>query len=402
MAQNVHISKLTLTDFRNYTRLSWRPGPGLTILTGPNGAGKTNVLEAVSLLAPGRGLRAAPLGRLAYQPPGGEGLRGGWGVAAELTVESPHGQEAITLATAVEEGQRRRQFRLDGEAVRSQADVADWFACVWQTPAMDRLCSEGAGGRRRFLDRLVVAHQPGHAREMAAHEQALAGRNRLLAAPPGTWDHDWLDALEASLSRHAVAATAARLAFLEAMAALPAPPSPPSSTRHAFPRSLLELSCPLAERLASMPALEVEEWMKATLRQNRQEDALRGYCGFGAHKAHFTLRDATTGRLGGEASSGQQKTMVLGTLLDHARLMAQVGPVRPVLLLDEPLLHLDALHREALMERLLEAGATALLTGTDRSTFAPLEGQAAFWGVETGAEGSPTLQRLPSLPTLGA
>jgi DNA replication and repair protein RecF len=356
----LQIERLTLTAFRNYTHLVWRPETGVTVFTGANGAGKTNLMEAVSLLAPGRGLRGAPGAMLAQN---GASL---WGVAARIR----RGDDLHEIGTGADPaGGLRRIFRLNGQGIRSQAEIARLVACVWATPQMDRLFTEGASGRRRFLDRLAIALSPGHARETAAHDRALAQRNKLLA---DRYQEDaWLRASEDSIARHAVAVTAARMALVEDMNACePAHPD--------FPRTTLALDCAIAAMLADMPALAVEEHLRARLAQDRESDAARGSSGIGAHRTDFVLHDHETGRPAALSSSGQQKAMLLGTVLAHARLVERLMGTAPILLLDEPLVHLDERRREALLATLSAATSTVLLSGTDGAPFDSLIGKAAF------------------------
>jgi DNA replication and repair protein RecF len=237
---------------------------------------------------------------------------------------------------------------------------------------MDRLFTESASGRRRFLDRLVVALEPAHAREVAAFEAASAQRNRLLAEPRP--DPDWLAGLEDSMSRHAVAATAARLALISRLnAALQGGVAAP------FPAVGLALDCAIGARLERAPALEVEDWLRGALRQARLADAERGGTGLGPQRADLVIADAASGRPAGLSSTGQQKSMLIGIVLGHAALIAAVRGGAPLLLLDEPLVHLDAARREALFAALTAQGLQALLTGTDPEPFKPLE--AAYYRV---------------------
>ena len=363
------ITRVTLTHFRSYAGLAWQPAPGVSVLTGPNGSGKTNLLEALSLLVPGRGLRQARMAELQRH-----GSPGGWGVAAQLG-------PGTTLATGTVPGgpADRRVFRLNGVAPRTQAEVAATLAAVWLTPQMDRLFQDGATARRRFLDRLVWALAPGHAREVSAYETALASRNRLLAQGA---EASWVAAMEDSMARHAVAATAARMAMVAQLNQLPA---------GAFPGAHLSLLDPVADRLAQHPALAVEDWLRESWAASRARDAAAGTTLLGAHRADLALADAATARPAAEASTGQQKALLTGIVLAHAGLIASARGRPPLLLLDEPAVHLDAAHRVALWAALVQTGAQIMLTGTDREAFAPLRSVAQGWTTGGWAAGGGTL-----------
>ncbi len=364
MNPGLRLARLTLSAFRNYAALTWRPAAKLVVVTGPNGAGKTNLLEAISLLAPGRGLRGARIGEV---------LRHGaaaWAVNGRF--ETPGGPADIGTGTPPDGGQERRVFRLDGVAPRNQAELAARFACVWLTPQMDRLFQEGVSGRRRFLDRLVYAFEPGHAREVAAYEAAMAGRNRLLGE--GRADRAWLAGLEDTMARHAVAAAAARLALVARLNAAPA--------GGAFPAARLGLLCEIGAYLANRSALDTEDWLRGALQANRSADAAAGSARQGAHRADFSIQDAATGLPANKASTGQQKALLLGIILGHAGLLTAARGFAPLLLLDEPLVHLDAIRRAALFDTLQRLPAQSFLTGTDVAPFAPLEGLAAGFSVD--------------------
>ena len=367
LAAVLRLNRLTLTNFRNYSALTWRPAARVAVLHGPNGSGKTNLLEALSLLVPGRGLRNARNADLPRQPGPGS-----WAVAARL--QTADGE--LTIGTGCEPGSDRRVFRLDGAAPRTRADIARLVAAVWLTPQMDRLFQEGLSGRRRFLDRLVWALEPGHAREMAAHDAAVHSRNRLLSE--GRHDRAWLAGLEDSIARHAVAASAARLGLVTRLNARI------EAGAGAFPPARIGLACPIAERLETEPALAVEDWLRAGLAAIRPRDAAAGSSALGAHRTDMLLTDVTTGTPAALASTGQQKALLIGLVLAHARLIAEARGFAPLLLLDEPTVHLDADRRHALFTVLSGLQGQTVITGTDVETFLPLATKAEAFAVRDG------------------
>jgi DNA replication and repair protein RecF len=375
----LRLSRLSLTGFRSYEALTWHPQGRVSVLVGPNGSGKTNLLEAISLLVPGRGLRgarAAELQRIGTA---------GWAVAARL--ETPAAPVDIGTGSAPDGRSERRVFRLNGQPPRNQAEVAALVSAVWLTPQMDRLFQEAAGGRRRFLDRLVYALEPSHAREVAAHDTAMAGRNRLLAE--GRRDAAWLAGLEDAMARHAVAATVARMALVGRLNAVPPP--------GAFPAARMLLHCPIADRLAAEPALAVEDWLRDSLAAARPADAASGSAALGAHRADMGLEDAATSLPAALASTGQQKALLIGVVLAHAALLEGARGFAPLLLLDEPAVHLDPARRAALFAALLGLPAQVFLTGTDEAAFAGLRGQAELLRTTgTGLEPDPDV--TPPMP----
>ena len=305
-----------------------------------------------------------------------------WAVNARLG--TPAGP--VEVGTGTVRGEERRVFRLDGAPPRSQAELAGRVAAVWLTPQMDRLFQEGPGGRRRFLDRLVLALEPGHAREVAAHDAAMSRRNRLLAE--GRADPAWVAGLEDAMARHGVAAAAARRGLVVRLNAGLAGDAVPG-----FPAAQLTLLDPIAARLEVGPALAAEDWLREALAATRGTDAARGAAGLGAHRADLALADAATGLDAARASTGQQKALLIGVVLGHAALLAAARGAAPLLLLDEPMVHLDVAHRAALAQALRHLPAQAVLTGTDGEAFAGLRGLA-----EGVLAGGGTLRADPDFP----
>ncbi len=377
-AAPLRLLRLVLTGFRSYPALTWRPGARIAVLFGPNGSGKTNLLEAVSLLVPGRGLRGARTADLARRPDPADPAAAShaWAVAARFA--TPDGPIDVGTGCPPEGPADRRVFRLDGAPPRSQAEVAARLAAVWLTPQMDRLFQDGASGRRRFLDRLVWALEPGHAREVAAHDAAMTGRNRLLARP-GRRDPAWLAALEDAMARHGTAATAARAALAARLDAILA-----AGLVEGFPRVRVGLDSAVAARLAGAPAVAVEDWLRTGLAANRDRDAAAGTATLGAQRCDLVLHDAA-GRAAALASTGEQKAMLVGLVLAHAGLIAAARGFAPLLLLDEPVVHLDPARRAALFAALAALPAQVLLTGTDAEVFLPLAGLAEGLAVGGGA-----------------
>ncbi|MBV9931588.1 MAG: DNA replication/repair protein RecF [Alphaproteobacteria bacterium] len=346
------VSRLSLSDFRSYADAVIAPGPGLVVLTGENGAGKTNVLEAVSLLSPGRGLRGASLSEMARNGGGG-----GFAVAARLgEVDIGTG----TLAAAPE----RRQVRING-APASASSLSEWLAVLWLTPAMDRLFQEGAGGRRRFLDRLVLALHSAHAVHAARYEAAMRARNKLLAET-GPRDEAWLSALEARMADHGDAIREARAATVAALAdRLAGAPEGP------FARAGLALA-------------GGEEDLGTALRAGRVRDAAAGRTLAGPHRTDLAVTHVGKGQPAALCSTGEQKALLLAIILAHADLVADRVGRRPILLLDEVAAHLDPARRAALFERLDARGGQVWMTGTEPALFTGLPASATRLHVEAG------------------
>ena len=383
------VTRLVLTDFRNYRSVRFDLGAGLgrgsgldhgpVVLTGPNGAGKTNLLEAMSFLSPGRGLRNARLSDIDRRDVGSdraaEPLASGWAVAA--TVATSRGP--VTIGTGRDgAGAERRTVRIDGEPARSQAELAERLGVLWLTPPMDRLFVEAPSGRRRLLDRLVLGLDPAHAARVSRYEQALRERSRLLRDGFGSADPAWLDALEAIMAAEGVAVAAARRDAVERLDRVCAQPE------DTFPRARLSLVGTLETWLETTPALAVEERFQAALANRRASDALSGGAGLGPHRSDLGVFHAAKGIAAEAASTGEQKALLIAILFAQARLQRAVRGEAPLLLLDEVAAHLDATRRGALFEVLAGLDSQAWITGTDAKLFAPLNGAARFLTVRDG------------------
>ncbi len=379
----MRLTRLRLSDFRSYPEFDGRFAGRIVAIAGENGVGKTNLLEAISLLGPGRGLRGAKAAEIGRRDTGGGHAWAAWG-----RFEGPDGPAEIGTGTAGEDGpDARRKWRLDGEALRSSAELADRAAAVWLTPQMDRLFQEGASGRRRFLDRLVWALEPGHAREVAAHDTAMAGRNRLLAE--GRRDARWLAALEDAMARHSVAAVAARRALLSRLTAV----LEGGTATGAVPAARLDLLDPIAEALEAAPALAVEDRVREELAAGRARDAAAGGAAVGAHRTDLAMTHLPKSLPAELCSTGEQKALLVSVVLAHAALIGAARGFAPLLLLDEVAAHLDAARREALYAALAGLPAQVFLTGTEPDIFHPLRGTAEGFRATPGG-----LVALPDFP----
>ena len=339
------IDRLTLSDFRNYEDALIVPRADFIVLTGENGAGKTNILEAVSLLAPGRGLRGAALSQMARQDGSG-----GFGVAAQV--------DGVTIGTGTTpDAPDRRQVRIGGVPNAASA-LAEHLAIVWLTPAMDRLFTESAGGRRRFLDRLTLALEPGHAVHATRYEAAMRARNKLLSDGSRAWDEHWLSALEAQMAEHGGALHAARSRLMDRLnAGLSDAPEGPFARPSATLSGWSDAERPLAD----------------LLREGRRRDAAAVRALSGPHRSDLVVTHVAKGQAAALCSTGEQKALLLSILLAHAALVGQARGRPPVLLLDEVAAHLDPSRRLALFERLAAAGSQVWMTGTEAALFEGIE-----------------------------
>jgi DNA replication and repair protein RecF len=355
------ILRLTLTNFRNYHTASLEAGMETIVLVGPNGAGKTNLIEAISFLAPGRGLRRANLDEVAFI----EG-DGSWAVSAEI--EGALG--LATLGTGVERPLEdgatvQRKYRIDREPVASAAAFADHLRVLWLVPAMDTLFTGAPSERRRFLDRLVLAVDAEHASRVNALERSLRSRNRLLEDLRP--DPHWLDAVEHETAELAVAVAGLRVETMRRLETVLA-----SRQGSAFPAAEIALDGWMEKLIPAHPAIEIEERYRAVLRDNRARDAAAGRTLDGPHLTDLKVSYAAKGIAAGDASTGEQKALLIGLVLAHARLIAEMTSLAPVLLLDEVVAHLDPARRDALHGELAQLGSQVWMTGADPGLFAEI------------------------------
>jgi DNA replication and repair protein RecF len=374
--QAAHIRRLSLTNFRSYRAASVQVDAGPVVLIGANGSGKTNLIEAISFLAPGRGLRRATLDEVAF----GEG-DGSWAVAAE--VEGVLG--LATLGTGIEahsggEEALSRKCRIDREPVPSAAAFADHLRIVWLTPQMDPLFAGPASERRRFLDRLVLTVDAEHGSRVNALERALRSRNRLLEEPRP--DPHWLDAVEHETAEVAVAVAAGRAETVRRLqGALDARKDPASP----FPWAEIALDGWLETMLLDHPAVDAEDRYRTVLKEGRPRDAAAGRTLAGPHLTDLEVMHGPKGIAAADASTGEQKALLIGLILAHAGLIAEMTGFAPVLLLDEVVAHLDPTRRRALYEALDGTGAQVWMTGADPAAFGEITGKAEVIEVSPGA-----------------
>ncbi|AKQ42586.1 recombinational DNA repair ATPase [Aurantiacibacter atlanticus] len=354
------LDRIILSTFRNHADTRLEDTRQLNLLIGENGAGKTNVLEAISLFAPGRGLRRAALADMA-----GETGDGGFAISAKL--DTGGGTDPVSLGTGMQ-GQRpgRRIVQVNG-AEASAVSLGEWLAISWLTPAMDRIFADSAGARRRYMDRLALALSPGHARHASRYENALRERNKLLSDLPEP-EPAWLDSIETQMALAGAQLAQARARLVEALSAeLGALPSGP------FARPAL----------THLPggALE-EDAMRDRLHAGRRRDRAAGRTLEGPHRDELQVVMDAKNMPAAECSTGEQKAMLIAMTLAHADLAVRGRP--GLLLLDEVAAHLDPLRRDALFERLRDNGSQVWLTGTERSPFQGISADAATWRISDG------------------
>jgi DNA replication and repair protein RecF len=380
----VGLTRLGLTDFRSYERAELRLDAGFpVVLTGPNGAGKTNLLEAVSYLSPGRGIRVA---RLADVTRNGAPSGAAWAVSG--TVADGRGGET-RLGTGLEPGRpiienhsgprrARRVVRVDGESVGGPAALSSLFPVSWITPQMDQIFAEAPSGRRRFLDRLVYGFDPDHARRVGAYDRATRERGRLLRDHGGGADPKWMSALENTMAEEGIAIAAARRETVARLrGAIAAGVGP-------FPGADVSVSGQVEDWLSDMAAVDAEDRLRGELERARGEDAAVGRATVGPQKSDLVVHHKAKGAPANQCSTGEQKALLIAILLADVRVHSGLGNSVPVLLLDEVAAHLDKARRNALFDELSRLESQVWLTGTDRELFQPLAPEAQFFSVEEG------------------
>jgi DNA replication and repair protein RecF len=382
LAPRASVARLNLSNFRCYESQRMEVGPEPVILSGPNGAGKTNVLEALSYLVPGRGLRGVKLAEISRRDPQSkEPANRPWAVAANL--ETKDGPRTVGTGREIQPDARRekRVVHVDGETMRSQTALGEILSAQWLTPQMDRLFLEGASARRRFLDRLVFGIDPAHAGRVSAYEHAMRERSRLLRhGQPDSGraaDPEWLSVLEETMASKGVAVSAARIELATRLDQV----AGQAAQEGIFPGASLSVTGTLEKWLDDFPALEAEDRMKKALVENRQSDSNHGSAQIGSHRSDMAVYHLGTGQTAELCSTGEQKALLISLILANARLAAAQHGALPLLLLDEVAAHLDEARREALFGEILKLGIQAWMTGTDVGLFAPIKTEAQFFGV---------------------
>lgn len=370
MQPAVSITRLALHHFRNYTQLEFACPSQSVVLVGHNGAGKTNILEALSLLSPGRGLRKADYAELEQlQSPTP------WAVAAELVDTTRQITHNIGTGRDPESKQDKRLVKLDGKRLGNQEKLAEILSISWLTPQMDYLLTEGKSDRRRFFDRLVYGFEPAHATHLNAYEKHMRNRNRMLG--DGGGDKTWLSATEKNMAEIAVNIAYSRNLTLDRLN------DSSMMTTTCFPRAQLAFEGAFEQALREQhSALEVEEMFRARWADERSRDGAAGRTLTGVHRSDLRVHHVEKNQDAALCSTGEQKALLLSMLMAHARARKQWHHASPILLLDEVVAHLDEVRRAALFDELESLGTQAWLTGTDVEMFSGMRGRASFWQVE--------------------
>lgn len=366
----LHVGRVTLTNFRNYTDISLRFADSPVILTGANGSGKTNFLEAISLMVPGRGMKKTPLADLQKH-----GAHDPWAVAVEL--QTALGELHMgTGRDPADPTSDKRIVHIDGKAARSQNAMGEHVAMAWITPDMDRILAEGASARRKFLDRLVYSFDPAHSGRVTRYEKAMRERLRILREGPR--DSTWLGALEDEMAQSGVAIAAARRHLLQQLR------FGIEETSSAFPLADIGVNGLAEDALESNPALPVEDMLRAALHRGREDDAQSGATSAGPHRSDLLVMHRAKNCPADLCSTGEQKALLIAIMLAYVRTLMRHRQLMPIFLLDDIAAHLDDTRRSALFEEIVTLGVQAWLTGTEEEAFSSLLPFAQHFDVEQG------------------
>ncbi|RIY00811.1 DNA replication/repair protein RecF [Aureimonas flava] len=375
----LRVTGLGLVDFRNYETLNLSIGSRFVVLHGDNGSGKTNLLEALSLLSPGKGLRRAAYGEIARAGTGGTSATGGFSVRARLagTLPADEPTDILTLVRP-DEGAPARVLRIDGTTARSTDELLEFLRVIWLTPAMDGLFTGPAADRRRFLDRMVLTVDPEHGRRTLDYEKAMRGRNRLLAED--RFDDRWLAGIERQMAELGLAIALARADLVARLAGLL-----DAASASPFPVAELDLPSGYEDLGLEGAAVDLEDRAAERLARRRMADRAAGRTLEGPHRGDLLVAHRAKAMSAALSSTGEQKALLIGLVLAHARLVEAASGMAPVLLLDEIAAHLDPGRRAALFDILDGLGVQSFLTGTDAALFEALGGRAQMLRVANGA-----------------
>lgn len=378
--QHSTVSSLKLVNFRNYAHVSVSMDARHVVLTGPNGAGKTNLMEAVSLLTPGRGLRRAKLADMTKA-----NADDGFSVFANVQLDD----DTFSVGTGTagqtgDEGSTARKLRINGTTARGNDELMELTRVMWLTPSMDGLFTGAASDRRRFVDRMVLAIDPAHGRRATDYEKVMRHRNRLLEGAKNSQTNAWLDATEAQLAALGTAIVSARQELVTLIATLMQDRNGTNASLD-FPTGLLSLEGDL-EYMArtQVPAGELETYFLETLRDLRHRDRAAGRTLTGPHRADLKIVHLEKNIDASLCSTGEQKALLIGLVLAHAQLTKSISGLTPILLLDEVAAHLDPQRRAALFDRIDALGGQSFMTGTDQSLFEAMGARAQYFHVRDG------------------
>ncbi len=372
---SLSLSKLTMTQFRNYPAARIEIDKNMVILTGANGAGKTNLLEAISLLTPGKGMRNANLADIRHKDAHAAEF---WAVAAEFNTDTG----SLHIGTGEDRQKNKRIIRINGATAKSQAALAEHTSAIWLTPQMDGLFLDSPSARRRFLDRLCFNFDPAHVGRTHKLDKAVRERSKILRQNGPNADPLWLDTLEKTISECSVAISAARQNMIER---LQIACQKLNQSDKVFPIPIMVVDGWLEQNLSQNPAIKVEENMRQSLTDARQIDSQLGGASFGAQKSDWQVRHHAQNMPAAQCSTGEQKALLISIMLANAHISQAENGFTPLLLLDEIVAHLDVKRRAALFDILNQMQAQTWITGTDVSLFDPLDTQAQFFRVEHGA-----------------